>query len=197
MKNTFTTKQITKIAILSAVAFVLMLLEFPLPIAPSFYKLDLSEVAALIGGFALGPAAAVVIEALKNVLNLLFTGTSTAYVGEFANFLVGCAFAVPAAMIYKKKKTKKNAVIGLCCGGLCMILAGAVINYAILLPLYSSLFHLPMDVIIDMGKAIVPAIHDKLTFVLLATCPFNLVKAVIVSLLTFVLYKLISPILHR
>ena len=197
MNQSMTTKQLTKIAILSAVAFVLMLFEFPLPIAPSFYKLDISEVAVLIGGFALGPMAAVIIEALKNVLNILFTGTTTAYVGELANFLVGCAFAVPAAVMYKNNKTRKTAILGLIAGSLCMILAGAVINYFVLLPMYSTLFHMPMEAIIGAGAAIMPAIHSKFTFVLLATCPFNLVKGIIVSILTFALYKFISPLLHR
>ena len=193
-----TVKELTKIGILSAVAFVLMLIEFPIPmIAPPFYKMDFSEVAVLMGGFAIGPWAAVIIEAMKNLLNIMFTGSSTAYVGEFANFLVGCAFAVPAALIYQHKKTRKNAVIGLVCGALCMILAGALINYLVLLPLYSSLYHMPMETIIDMGKAVVPAIKDRFTFVLLATSPFNLIKGVLVGLLTFMLYKTVSPLLHK
>jgi riboflavin transporter FmnP len=196
MKHALTTKQLTRIAILSAAAFVLMLFEFPLPIAPSFYKLDLSETAVLIGGFAMGPMAAVIIEALKNVLNILFTGTTTAYVGEMANFIVGCAFAVPAALLYQKNKTRRTAIYGLILGSLCMVLAGAIVNYFILLPMYSTLFHMPMDAIIAAGAAIVPAIHSKFTFVLLATCPFNIVKGILVSLLTFALYKLISPLLH-
>jgi len=90
------TKVLTRIAILSAVAFILMLFEFPLPFIPFFYKMDFSEAAVLIGGFAMGPGAAVVIEALKNLLYFWIHGSMTGGVGEIANFIVGCALCVPA-----------------------------------------------------------------------------------------------------
>ena len=195
--NKITTKEIAKIAILGALAFVLMLIEFPLPFAPAFYKLDFSETAVLMGGFALGPLAAVVIEALKIVLKLLFKGTSTVFVGEFANFAVGCALTVPAAILYKKHKTKRGALMGMVLGTLCMTIAGGLVNYFVMLPMYSSLYNMPMDVIIGMGTAIIPAVKDMFTFVLLCTVPFNLVKGVLVSLVTFLLYKHVSPILHK
>lgn len=193
----FTTKVIAKTAILGAVAFVLMMFDFSLPIFPSFYKLDFSEVAVLVGGFAMGPIPAVAIEALKIVLNCLFQGSSTAYVGEVANFLIGCAFCVPASLIYRKSKTKKHAIQGLIIGALCMTAAGVVLNYFVLLPAYSFFYHMDMDVLIGMGTAIIPAIKDRLGFVLLATTPFNLIKGAVVSLLTMLIYKHISPILHR
>ena len=196
-KNRFTTQTLAKIAILGALAFVLMLLEFPLPIAPSFYKLDFSEVIVLIGGFALGPLEAVVIEALKNILNIIFTGSSTAYVGELANFIVGSCFVVPAAIIYHRNKSIKSALIGSIVGTICMILAGALMNGLVLIPMYSKLFNLPLETIIGMGAAIVPAINNVFTFVLYCVCPFNLVKGIIVSALTFILYKRVSPLLHK
>ena len=111
--SVFETKTMAKIAILGAVAFILMLFEFPLPVAPSFYKFDFSEVAVLIGAFALGPAAAAMIEAIKVLLNILFNGTITMGVGELANFLIGCALSVPAALIYQKNKSKKTAIKGM------------------------------------------------------------------------------------
>lgn len=193
----FNTRTLAKIAVLGAVAFVIMLLEFPLPFVPSFYKLDFSETAVLIGGFALGWLPAVCIEALKIVLNLLFTGSTTAYVGELANFLIGCSFVVPAAVIYGKNKSRSTAVKGLLAGGLCMIVVGALMNGLVLLPAYSYFYHMPMEVLIGMGSALIPAIQDRLTFVLFATVPFNLVKAVLVSVLTMLLYKRVSPLLHR
>ncbi len=196
MKN-FSTKTLAKIAILGTISFILMYLEFPLPFVPSFYKIDFSEVSVLIGGFALGPVSAVCIEGVKIILKLLFKPTTTAFVGEFANFLIGIAFAVPASLIYVKNKSKATAVKGLICGTLFMTLIGVLLNYFLLLPMYSNLYGLPMDVLVGMGTALIPAIKDRLTFVLLAVTPFNIIKGIIVSILTMLLYKHISPILHR
>lgn len=189
-------RTLTKIAVLSAVAFVLMYFDFPLPFIPSFYKLDFSETAVMAGGFAMGPGAACAIEGLKILLKILFKGTDTAYVGELANFLIGCAYVLPASFLYRNKKTKQQALIGLVAGTLCMTAVGVIINYAVLLPAYSFFYQLPMDVLIGMGTALIPAITDKLTFVLLATTPFNIIKGILVSVLTVLLYKRISPLLH-
>lgn len=196
MKNT-ATSIIAKVAVLGAVAFVIMLAEIPLPFFPPFYKLDFSEVVVLMGGFALGPLPAVAIEALKIILNLMFTGTMTAYVGEIANFLIGLSFVLPAVIIYHKNKTRQNAIRGLLIGSVCLIVVGALLNGLVLLPAYSYFYHMPMDALIGMGSALIPAIKDRLTFVLFATAPFNLIKAVVTNLLTIALYKRISPILHR
>ena len=196
MKNT-ATSIIAKVAVLGAVAFVIMLAEIPLPFFPPFYKLDFSEVVVLMGGFALGPLPAVAIEALKIILNLMFTGTMTAYVGEIANFLIGLSFVLPAVIIYHKHKTRQNAIRGLLIGSICLIVVGALLNGFVLLPAYSYFYHMPMDALIGMGSALIPAIRDRLTFVLFATAPFNLFKAIVTSLLTIALYKRISPILHR
>ncbi len=191
------TNYFAKVAVLAAVAFVLMLVEFPLPFVPPFYKMDFSETAVLIGGFALGPMAGVIIEALKIIMNLLFTGTQTAYVGEIANFLIGISFCLPAAIIYKNRKSRTSAIRGLTAGGICMILVGMLMNALVLLPAYSYFFHIPMESLIEMGTKLVPVIHDRFTFVLFATTPFNLIKAVAVSLVTMLVYKRISPLLHR
>jgi riboflavin transporter FmnP len=186
-----------KIAILSAIAFVLMLFEFPLPVAPSFYKLDFSEVAVMIGGFALGPIPAVAIEGMKVILNLLFNGTITMGVGEFANFAIGCAMAVPAAAIYHRNKTRKSALIGMLVGTLVMTVTGVVLNYLVLIPAYVSLAHFPMDAIIGMGQAIFPFIKNTFDLVIACVTPFNLIKGVLVSLITILLYKHVSPLLHK
>lgn len=195
-KKSFNTKTLTKCAILSAAAWILMLFEFPLPVAPVFYKADFSEVAVLIGAFSMGPWAGVVIEGIKIVLNVLTTGTSTAYVGELANFIIGCAFVLPAAWIYHHNKTRKNAIIGLAAGTVLMALVGCVVNYFVLIPMYSTLYGLPLDAIIDMGRVIFPIIHDTFTFVCFAVMPFNLIKGIGVSVVTTLLYKHVSPILH-
>ena len=196
-KSVFSTRSIAKCAILSAIAFILMFFDFPLPFAPSFYQLDFSELPVMLGAFAMGPLAGVVIEAVKIILNLLFSGSDTAYVGEFANFIIGVAFVVPAAMIYARHKTKKNAIIGMSAGTVCMTLIGCLFNYYILLPMYSTLYNLPMDAIIGMGQALIPVIKDTFTFVCFAVVPFNVVKGIVISIITMLVYKHISPLLHR
>lgn len=193
----FTTKTMAKIAILGAVATVLMLIEFPLPVAPSFYKFDFSEVAVLIGAFALGPMAAVAIEGIKILLNFLLNGTITMGIGELANFLIGCSLVVPAGIIYKKNRTRKGALIGMVTGTLCMCAAGVLLNYFVLLPAYVSIAHFPLEMIISAGQAIFPFIKNTFDFVLACVTPFNLIKGIAVSLVTFVLYKHVSPLLKR
>lgn len=188
----------TKIAMLSAAAMVLMLFEFPLPfVAPMFYELDFSEVPVLVGAFALGPVAGIAIEFLKILLNLLINGTITAGVGELANFLVGVSFILPAELIYKHKKSKKTAVIGLVAGSLAMAVFAGFVNAFVLIPTYSRMLNIPMEAIVDMGKAIFPAVDSLSKLVLLCVVPFNLIKAVLVSVITILIYKPLSPILKH
>lgn len=192
-----TTANIAKIAILAAIAYVLMLLEFPLPFAPSFYKFDFSEVAVLLGTFAMGPVAGVIIEALKVTLNLLFSGTITMGIGELANFLIGCALVVPAGIIYKRHKTKKNAIIGMVVGTITMTVVGVLLNWFVLIPAYISIAGYPYDAVIGMGTAIFPFVHNTFTLVIACVTPFNLFKGAVVSVITALLYKHVSPILHK
>ena len=196
MKRSKTLKYIAKVGVLSAIAALLMLFEIPLWFAPSFYELDLSELPILIGGFALGPLAAVLMELIKNLLNLLINGTSTAFVGEFANFVTGCALVLPATLIYKYNKTRKGAIVGLAVGALSLVAAGAAINYFVLIPAFSSMYGLPIEAIVAMGTKVNAAITDLPTLIVFAVMPFNLLKAVICSLLTMLLYKRLSKILH-
>lgn len=183
-----------KVAMLGAVATVLMLFEFPLPfIAPSFYELDFSEVPVLIGAFAMGPMAGVAIEAIKILLNFLINGTITGGVGELSNFVLGVVFVLPAAIIYKKHKTKKSALIGLIIGGLIMVVLGCFINAFVMLPLYSKL--MPIDAIIAQAAAIWPVIDNTFKFVLLCVAPFNLIKVIILTFVAMLLYKRLSPLL--
>jgi len=199
MKNKlFTTKNIARMAILGTVAFVLMLLQFPLPfVAPAYYQFDFSEVAVLIGGFAMGPMAACVIEGVKIVLNLLFNGTSTMFVGELANFLIGCALVLPASIYYRNHKDRKHALISLVIGTCTMVVMGILMNYFLLLPAYGYFFKMDINDIVAAGHAIIPLINSKLTFVLLSVGPFNLIKGVLVSVVTALLYKHVSPLLHN
>lgn len=196
VKSGTNVRTMVQIAMLSAVATVLMLVEFPLPfIAPSFYELDFSEVPVLIGAFAMGPLAGAIIELIKILLNFVLNGTMTAGVGELANFLMGCAFVVPAGIIYKKSKTKKNAVIGMVTGVICMAVAGCILNGAVLLPAYGKAFGMPTDAFVQMGSAIFPIIDNIFTFCLFCVVPFNLIKGVVVSVMTLLLYKYISRLL--
>lgn len=143
----------------------------------------------------MGPVAGVLIELIKILLNLLINGTYTAGVGEFANFGIGCALVVPAGIIYKRKASRTNAVIGLVIGTIVMAIVGGAFNAYVLIPLYSKAM-MPMDVIISMGNQINPNITGLTTFIMFAVVPFNLVKGVIVSIMTVLLYKYLRPFLH-
>ncbi|MBM6830705.1 ECF transporter S component [Faecalicoccus acidiformans] len=188
---------IAKVSILSAVAFLLMLFEIPLPFFPPFYKLGFDEVAVMIGGFAMGPLAGAVIETLKIVLNLLFQGTDTACVGEISNLLIGLSLVIPSSIYYQRHKTRKGAMVSLVIGTLSLAVIGSLSNYFIALPAYSYFYGLPMDAIVGMGTALLPLVSNTFTFVLFMTLPFNILKGVIVGIIVFVLYKRISPLLHR
>ncbi|MBS6195794.1 MAG: ECF transporter S component [Clostridiales bacterium] len=189
-------RKLVQTAMLAAVAAVLMLVEFPMPfLAPPFYQMDFSEVPVLIGAFAMGPLAGAVIELIKILLNFVLNGTMTAGVGELANFLMGCAFVVPAGLIYKKAKKRKNAMIGMGVGIICMAAASCVLNGLFLLPAYGKAFGTPVEAFVEMGSAIIPAIDSLMTFCLFCVAPFNIVKGVVVSLLTLLLYKHISRLL--
>jgi riboflavin transporter FmnP len=195
--NTFNAKGIAQIGVLSAIATVLMLFEIPLWFTPGFYKIDLSDIPILIGSFAIGPLAGVIMELIKNLLNLLLNGTTTGGIGEFANFLFGCSLVVPSAIIYKLGKTRKHAIVGLSVGTVCFIVVGCLMNAFVILPVYAKVFHMPMAALIAMGSAINPAIKDLTTFILFAVAPFNLLKGIIVSVVTLLVYKKVSPILHK
>lgn len=178
-------------AMLTAVAYALQLLEFPAPLSPTFAKMDLSDLPALIGSFAYGPWWGVIIEGVKNAIHL--TRTATAGVGELANFLIGSALVLPAGLIYKHNKTRKSALIGCIVGSVSMGVIAAAANYFILLPMFESFA--PIDQIIQMFADIMPIIRTKLDVVLLNALPLNMVKGFVISLITMLLYKRISPIL--
>ena len=188
---------LTTVAMLSAVAVILMLFEIPLWFAPSFYEIDLSEVPVLLGAFALGPVAGVVIEFIKILLNFIVNGTITAGIGEIANFLIGCAFVVPAAMLYQARKTRTSAAIGLCVGTISLAAAGGLLNAYLLLPVYAKAFQMPMEALIGMGTAVNPGINSLTSFILLAVVPFNLIKGILVSLITLLLYKRVSRVIKE
>lgn len=189
-------KTIAQIGMLSAISAILMLFEIPLWFAPSFYQIDLSELPILIGGFALGPVAGVIIELVKNLLKMAIGGTSTGGVGEFANFLIGCSFVLPSAIYYRRHRSKKGAAISMALGTISMAILGGFLNAYVLLPFYSKAYGLPLEALIEMGTAVNSSITNLTTFVMLAVVPFNLLKGFIVSVITALIYKKIRGILH-
>ena len=193
MRQVTKARRITIVAICSALAAILHMIDFPLLfLAPEFYKLDFSELPVMLCGFFLGPSAAVACEAVKILLKLLLKGTSTAFVGDFANFVVGCSLVLPAVIVYHIKKTRACALWGLALGTVVLTVFGSAFNAVYLLPKFSQLFGLPLDTIIAMGSAINAGIHSVSTFVLLAVAPLNLIKGLSISLLTLLLYKKVA-----
>lgn len=190
-------KRVSFVAVFSALAAVLMLLEIPLFFAPSFYKLDLSELPVLICAFYLGPTAGVCCELLKILLELMLRGTATAFVGEFANFAVGCSFVLPAAVIYCLRPTKKGALFAMAIGTLVLTGFGSAFNAWFLLPKFAELYGIPLDAIVSMATAVNPSIVSVQTLVLFAVVPFNLLKGIVVSALTFLLYKRVEKLFFR
>ena len=191
------THYVSYTAIFAAMAGVLMLIEIPLFFAPGFYKMDLSELPIMICTFYLGPVAGVTAEFIKVLLKLLLKGTSTAFVGDFANFAVGCSFVLPASMIYHARPSRRSALVGMIAGTLVMTVFGSAFNALYLIPKFAQLFHMELEKIVAMGTAVNGKIDSVYTLVLYAVVPFNLLKGVIVSALTFLLYKRISPLMHK
>ncbi len=190
------TKKMVMISILSAIAFIVMLLQFPLPIVPSFYQLDISDAIILIGGFILGPLAAIIMEAGKIILNILFQGTNTMFIGEIANFVMGCSFILPIILLYRKEAKIQQLFFVFFIGIISLTIVGALTNYFILLPLYANVYQLPLQSMIEMGQVINPNVHDLGTFIIFMSIPFNLIKGILITTVTLTLYKRITPILQ-
>ena len=186
-------RRVSIVGICAAIAAVLHILDFPLlAVAPGFYKLDFSELPVLLCGFYVGPAASVACEGVKILLKLLLKGTSTLFVGDLANFTVGCSMALPAVIIYHTHKSKKSAILGLVVGSLCMTVFGSAFNAVYLLPRFAEMYGMPLEAIVSMGTEIHAGVSTVSTFVLLCVAPLNLIKSVAVSILTMLLYKRVA-----
>lgn len=193
------TRTITQIAMLGAVAGVLMNFEFPLPfLAPSFYQLDFSEIPVLVGSFAMGPLAGVLIELVKILVHLVTKGTMTAGVGDVANFLMGCAYVIPAGLLYRLRhvKTRKHAVMGMAAGTVLTTILACFMNAFILLPAYGKAFGMPVEAFIEMGTAVHSSVNSLLGFVAMIIVPFNLFKYTLTSIIVFFIYKRIRVVLR-
>ena len=196
-RETWTTKNMVKISVLGVISVVLMIFDISSWFAPPFLKLDIADLPSLIGAFAMGPMAGVIVQLLKNILHVLVEGSITGGVGELSNFLVGSIFAYTAGYIYYKKKNFKNAVIGLVVGVITMTLFATLSNYFVIFPLYAKIFGWPMEKLIGMGSAVNRFVVDYKTLILFAVVPFNILKGIVVSSVTLLLYKKVSPILHK
>ena len=192
MKN-FSTRNLAVVAVFSALAAIIYLFDFSLPFFPPFIKLDFADLPALIAAFTFGPVTGILIQVVRNALHLFVSNTGG--VGELANIVIGSTMVGTAGFIYQYNRTKAGAFKALLAGTIAMTLVAMPLNYYIILPLY-SLF-MPIDKILTLSAKFIPAIHDKFTFILYVTLPFNLLKGVVISLSSWLLYKKLQPALHH
>ena len=192
-----TTHNLTVAAMLSAVAFILMFIEFPIPmLIPAFIKMDFSDLPALLGAFALGPVYGVVISFMKNLLHIVIKGTSTACVGELSNFILGAIFSAVAGYLYKHHKSRKTAIIGAVAGAVAMGVLSVPSNYFVVYPAYVQFYHMPLEAILGMYQAILPSADSLIKCLIIFNLPFTLVKGLLDAVLCMLIYKPLSPILH-
>ncbi len=206
-------RKLSVAAMLSAVAFVLMFLEFPIPaLIPPFIKMDFSDLPALLGAFALGPVYGIVIELVKNLLHILIKGTSSAGIGELFNFICGAAFAFVAGLIYLVRKPKGGsnltkqeirrkgrgaAILSSVVGALVMALLSVPLNYFLVYPAYVVCYGMPMDAILSMYHEILPSAGSLFTCLVIFNLPFTFIKGILDALICFLIYKPLSPLLHK
>lgn len=190
-RSLLTTRQLSTVAILAAIAAVLFMIEIPVVL---FYKLDLSSLPVLLGAFAMGPLPGTLILLVKALLGLLHSTSQG--VGELADFIMGFAMMLPAAVVYRRMKSRKGAIVGMVIGTVVATIVAVLTNLYIMIPFYGAAYGMPVEAIVGMGQAILPAVDSVGKFVLLITAPFNVLKWVVISILTALVYKPLSPILH-
>ena len=191
MRKNLSVQYLTRIAVLTALASILFLIEIPVV---AFYKLDLSNLPVLLGAFSMGPVPGLIILLLKSLIGMLHS--SSMYVGELADFIMGAAYVLPAALIYRRHKTRNTALIGMAVGTVVMIVVAVLVNWKLMIPFYMTAYGMPMEAVVGMATKAVPFVDTEWKLLLCVTAPFNLLKGVVLSALTFVLYKHLSPLLH-
>lgn len=197
MKAKWNVKEIALIGMLGTVAALLMLVRTPLPFMPPFMDFDLAALPEIIGGFALGPVAAIFIVIVKLIVKLAMLGTSTALTGELSNFILSCSYVLPAIWIYNRQKTKQSAIMGMVVGTvICAIMAVAT-NVLMIIPFYAYMFGWTIQDVVDMCHAVAPFVNDTVTLALFGIVPFNLIKNGVASLITYIVYKKMSVPLKR
>ena len=189
-------KTVAKVGVLSAIAYILMFISIPLPIFPSFLKIDLSDIPAIFGGMSLGPMAGLAIVIVKNFLQGI-TASTTGGVGEFANVVIGGSYALIICLFYRKLKSIKGVVVGGLLGIVAMTIMGCIMNYYIMMPLYAVVYGMPLEQIVQMGTVINPKVTDLMTFVIWMIAPFNIVKASIMTVVTLPLFEKMETILKK
>lgn len=189
-------KTIAKVGVLSAIAYVLMFISVPLPIFPSFLKIDVSDIPAIFGGISLGPMAGLTIVIVKNFLQGI-TASTTGGIGEFANVVIGGSYVLITCLLYKKIKGIKGVLFGGLAGTIAMTIVGCIVNYYIMMPLYATVYGMTLEQIVQMGSVINPKVTDLLTFVIWMIAPFNIVKAGLMTIVTLPLFKKMEKILSK
>jgi len=192
MKQRTATFYLTRCGILAAIAAVLFLPIFEIPVV-AFYKLDFSTLPAILAGFAMGPVQAVAVVLLKDLFHL--TMTSTGGIGELADFMMSCAYVIPASLLYRRRKTRGGALIAMSVSTLVMTVIAALVNNYIMIPMYQNF--MPIEAIIQAGTDVLPFIQTQTQLILFITAPFNIIKGLALSFATYLLYKRVSPLLHR
>ena len=191
-KKVLTTKNLTMIAMFSAISAVLMVFEIQLPFSPSFIKFDFSDLPVMLGGFLIGPFAGGIIAFMKILLPFLLNGTTSFFVGDLSNLLLTLSFVLPASFIYQQKKTKKTAIQGLLVSIICTSLLAIIFNLFLIFPLYLKVLNLKMVDLINMIHVVNPLVKDVFTMIVFSLLPFNLFKYSIVSMITMLSYKKLS-----
>ncbi|WP_455682199.1 ECF transporter S component [Thomasclavelia sp.] len=191
------TRKLVLMAVLSALSAVLMVFRFPLPFMPPFLSFDFAGIPELIGAFTLGPVSGIFIIVVRVFLQLALAGTNSMFTGELQSLMLSLALVLPASLIYKKSKTKQGAIKGMVVGSFMNVIIAVFTNLIIIIPFYISLYGMDMKMIIEMSKVVNPYVDSTLKLVLLGIVPFNLIKNIIVCLITFLIYKKISPIIKR
>jgi len=195
-KMKISTTALVRSALLGAIAAVLMELNLRLPIFPGFLQLDVSDLPALIGAVTSGPIVGVLTTLVKNIINPIVFGTNTGGIGNFADFVMGCALVVPIGIIYRKRRSLTGYLLGAVAGLISLVIVASLVNYFILLPLFTRIF-MPMETILNIANAVNSNVNDVFTLILFAIIPFNLVKGTIVVILGFIILKTLSPVLAR
>lgn len=186
-----------KVSVLSVLAFLIMLIEIPLPFTPEFLKIDLSDLPSLVASFAMGPVAGVAVQLLKNILKIALRGTNTLFVGELANFLVGSVYVVIASLIYRRRKTKSSAVVGLALATLLMAVFASLLNYTVLLPFYAKVYGVPLEAYVDMAKSVNSYVVDLRSFIIFGIFPFNVLKGILIAIVGYPIYSRLKMAIER
>lgn len=197
MKMKFTIREIVLIAILGALAAVLHFFRFPLPFMPPFMDFDFAAIPEIIGSFILGPIPGVFIVLIKCLVKIIMTGSNTMYVGDLSNFIVDCALIIPAAIIYKRNKTRKSAIVGLSVGVISMCVIATLSNVLFIIPFYAKMYGIPVAGIVEMATKVNPWIKDLPSLVIFGILPFNIIKGAASSIVTVLIYKRISVLFKK